>query len=112
MRSLLVLIDGLGDDPIDAWGGRTPYEQAAHPVMDAIAAAGGLGHCSICEQDIVPESCSCILRLLGSMIDLFGVTHLVNTGVAGSLAEELGIGDLLVSHDVAARSATVTSART
>ncbi|MDO5787684.1 MAG: hypothetical protein Q4P09_08265 [Phascolarctobacterium sp.] len=65
MRSLLVLIDGLGDDPIDAWGGRTPYEQAAHPVMDAIAAAGGLGHCSICEQDIVPESCSCILRLLG-----------------------------------------------
>ena len=33
--------------------------------MDAVAASGGLGHCSICEQDIVPESCSCILRLLG-----------------------------------------------
>lgn len=65
MRSLLVLIDGLGDDPIDAWGGKTSFEYAQHPVMDALATTGGLGHCSICEQDIVPESCSCILRLLG-----------------------------------------------
>ena len=24
MRSLMVIIDGLGDDPIDAFGGRTP----------------------------------------------------------------------------------------
>lgn len=65
MRSLLVLIDGLGDEPIEVWGGRTPFEYAQHPVMDALATTGGLGHCSICEQDIVPESCSCILRLLG-----------------------------------------------
>lgn len=65
MRSLLVLIDGLGDDPIPALQGRTPFEYASHPVMDEVAATGGLGHFSICEQDIVPESCSCILRLLG-----------------------------------------------
>ena len=65
MRSLLVLIDGLGDDPISAWQGQTPFEHAAHPLMDALAAKGGLAHFSICEQDIVPESCSCILRLLG-----------------------------------------------
>lgn len=65
MRSLLILIDGLGDDQIPAWQGKTPFEYAAHPWMDAVAASGGLGHCSICEQDIVPESCSCILRLLG-----------------------------------------------
>ena len=65
MRSLLVLIDGLGDEPIEVWGGKTPFEYAQHPVMDALATTGGLGHCSICEQDIVPESCSCILRLLG-----------------------------------------------
>ena len=65
MRSLLVLIDGLGDEPIGAWQGRTPFEYAAHPMMDAVAASGSLAHFSICEQDIVPESCSCILRLLG-----------------------------------------------
>ena len=65
MRSLLVLIDGLGDDPIEAFHGRTPFQQADHPYMDTLAEQGGLGYLSICEQDIVPESCSCILRLLG-----------------------------------------------
>ena len=30
---------------------------------------------------------------------LFGVTHLVNTGIAGSLRAELDIGDLVVSQD-------------
>ena len=44
MRSLLILIDGLGDDQIPAWQGKTPFEYAAHPWMDAVAASGGLGH--------------------------------------------------------------------
>ncbi len=66
MRSLLILIDGLGDDQIPAWQGKTPYEAAAHPAMDKLAASGALGYLSICEHDIVPESCSCILRLLGA----------------------------------------------
>ena len=65
MRSLLVLIDGLGDSPISAWQGQTPFEHAVHPAMDALAASGTLGSFSICENDIIPESCSCILRLLG-----------------------------------------------
>ena len=29
----------------------------------------------------------------------FGVTHLVNTGIAGSLCAQLDIGDLVVSQD-------------
>ena len=33
------------------------------------------------------------------MCDCFGVTHLVNTGIAGSLCAELDIGDLVVSRD-------------
>ena len=33
------------------------------------------------------------------MCSAFGVTHLVNTGVAGSLCNELDIGDILVSVD-------------
>lgn len=65
MRSLLVLIDGLGDDPIAAWKGLTPFTKAIHPHMDKLADAGTLGAVSICENDITPESCSCILRLLG-----------------------------------------------
>ena len=33
------------------------------------------------------------------LCDCFGVTHLVNTGIAGSLCAELDIGDLLISTD-------------
>ena len=33
------------------------------------------------------------------LCDCFGVTHIVNTGIAGSLCAELDIGDLVVSRD-------------
>jgi len=33
------------------------------------------------------------------LCDLYGVTHLVNTGIAGSLDRRLDIGDLVVSRD-------------
>ena len=33
------------------------------------------------------------------LIDCFGVTHVVNTGIAGSLLAELDIGDLVISKD-------------
>lgn len=33
------------------------------------------------------------------LADLFGVTHVINTGVAGSLNTELDIGDILVSRE-------------
>ena len=33
------------------------------------------------------------------LIDLFQVTHIINTGVAGSLNADLDIGDILVSED-------------
>lgn len=65
MHALLLLIDGLGDEPIPALGDMTPFSYANHPAMDRLAAQGVHGLVSICEEDIVPESCSCILRLLG-----------------------------------------------
>ena len=34
------------------------------------------------------------------LCDRFGVTHLVNTGIAGSLCAQMDIGDLVVSEDV------------
>lgn len=33
------------------------------------------------------------------LADVFNVTHIINTGVAGSLNNELGIGDIVVSTD-------------
>ena len=73
MRSLLVLIDGLGDTPIPAWQGQTPFIHARHPQIDALAENGSLSYFSICENDIIPESCSCILRLLG--VDKKDIPH-------------------------------------
>ncbi len=34
------------------------------------------------------------------LADLFGVTHIINTGVAGSLNAALDIGDIVISRDV------------
>ena len=34
-----------------------------------------------------------------TLINLYGVTHIVNTGIAGSLCAELDIGDLVISRD-------------
>ena len=33
------------------------------------------------------------------LVNCFGVTHIVNTGIAGSLCAELDIGDLVISRD-------------
>ena len=54
--------------------------------LDAVVVQCGVGkvNAAICAQIL----CSC-----------FGVSHLVNTGNAGSLSAELDIGDLVVSRD-------------
>lgn len=44
-----------------------------------------------------------------AMVDLFGVTHVVNTGIAGSLDESIEIGDLVVSTDVIHHDMDVTA---
>lgn len=40
--------------------------------------------------------------------DLFGVTHIINTGVAGSLRNEINIGDIVVSTDAVQHDMDVT----
>ena len=43
MKYIVILGDGMSDEPIDALGGRTPLEAAHIPTMDYFAAAGELG---------------------------------------------------------------------
>ena len=43
------------------------------------------------------------------LCDLFGVTHIVNTGVAGSLCAELDIGDFVISRDAMYHDFNVTA---
>ena len=54
MRSLLVLIDGLGDSPIPAWQGQTPFEHAVHPAMDALP--GHLGASAYVKMTSFPKA--------------------------------------------------------
>ena len=42
------------------------------------------------------------------LCDLFDVTHLINTGIAGSLEEEINIGDVVVSTDAIYHDMDVT----
>jgi len=54
--------------------------------VDAVVVQSGIGkvNAAVCTQIL----CDC-----------FGVTHVVNTGIAGSLLAELDIGDLVISRD-------------
>ena len=54
--------------------------------LDAVVVQCGVGkvNAAMCAQIL----CSC-----------YGVTHLVNTGIAGSLSAQLDIGDLVISRD-------------
>ena len=43
MKYIVVLGDGMSDEPIEALGGKTPLEYANIPTMDALASGGELG---------------------------------------------------------------------
>ena len=43
MKYIVILGDGMSDEPVEALGGRTPLEAANIPTMDYFAAAGELG---------------------------------------------------------------------
>ncbi len=43
MKYIILLADGMADEPLDALGGKTPLEYAKTPVMDALAMGGTMG---------------------------------------------------------------------
>jgi 2,3-bisphosphoglycerate-independent phosphoglycerate mutase len=66
MTSLLyVCLDGLGDDPIPAFDGRTPLEAAHTPNLDALAARGRTGTVITVGPGIAPESDIGVFGILG-----------------------------------------------
>jgi 2,3-bisphosphoglycerate-independent phosphoglycerate mutase len=66
MKKLLyVAIDGMGDLPIKALGGKTPLEAAETPNMDAIAQNGQTGLMYSVKEGVAPESDVAVISLLG-----------------------------------------------
>ena len=64
-KLLYVCLDGLGDEPNPALGGRTPVEAAATPVLDSLAARGRQGLVHTVGRDIAPESDIAVFAILG-----------------------------------------------
>jgi 2,3-bisphosphoglycerate-independent phosphoglycerate mutase len=64
-RILYVILDGLGDDPLDALGGKTPLEAARTPHLDLLAARGVNGYVTTVGEGIAPESDIAVLAVLG-----------------------------------------------
>jgi adenosylhomocysteine nucleosidase len=80
-----ILVAALENKKEQAIAGSKFYEGSLKG-LDAVVVQCGIGkvNAAMCAQ---------------IMCSVFGVTHLVNTGVAGSLCNELDIGDILVSVD-------------
>ena len=66
MKKLLyVCLDGLGDDPIPEFDGRTPLEAATTPALDSLAARGRTGIVVTVGDGIAPESDIAVFAILG-----------------------------------------------
>jgi 2,3-bisphosphoglycerate-independent phosphoglycerate mutase len=64
-RLLYVCLDGLGDDPIPALGGRTPLEAAETPFLDSLASRGRTGNVITVAPGVAPESDIGVFGILG-----------------------------------------------
>lgn len=62
---MYVILDGLGDDPLEVLGGKTPLEVARTPHLDALAARGRNGYVTTVGEGIAPESDIAVFSILG-----------------------------------------------
>jgi 2,3-bisphosphoglycerate-independent phosphoglycerate mutase len=65
MKSMILLGDGMADEPLDELGGRTPLEVARIPVMDRLASEGELGLARTVREGFPPGSDVANMTVLG-----------------------------------------------
>ena len=65
MKYLLVIGDGMADNPVARLGGRTPLQAAPHPAMDRMAAKGLVGSVVNCPKPLPAGSETAILSIFG-----------------------------------------------
>ena len=65
MKYIVILGDGMADEPLESLGGRTPLECADIPTMDALASKGELGLAKTVPASMKPGSDVANLAVLG-----------------------------------------------
>lgn len=65
MKYLVMLGDGMADYPCDEIGGKTPLEAADKPTMNYLSAHGTVGKCLTVPPEMVPESDTANLAVMG-----------------------------------------------
>lgn len=65
MKYVIVLGDGMADEPIESLGGKTPLEYAATPAMDALSKKAEIGMVHTIPEGMKPGSDTANLAVLG-----------------------------------------------
>ena len=65
MKYILVIGDGMADNPVPELGGKTPLQYAKTPTLDKLASAGILGSVKTVPDGMTPGSDTAILSIFG-----------------------------------------------
>ncbi|MCL1848955.1 MAG: hypothetical protein FWF83_04710, partial [Clostridiales bacterium] len=65
MKYIIVIGDGMADNPVPDLGGKTPLEYARIPMMDTLASVGELGSVRTVPEGVPPGSDTAILSIFG-----------------------------------------------
>ncbi len=100
MKYVIVLGDGMADEPIETLGGKTPLAYASTPMMDALAKTGEIGLAKTIPNGMKPGSDTANLAVLGYDPEKYYSGR--------SPLEALSIGVPMQPTDIAMRCNTVT----
>ncbi len=100
MKYIVILGDGMADEPQEALGGKTPLEAASTPVMDAIAGISEIGLVKTIPDGMSPGSDTANLAVMGYDPKQYYTGR--------SPLEALSIGVPMLDTDVAMRCNLVT----
>ncbi len=92
MKYIIVLGDGMADEPLAAYGGKTPLQMAEKPVIDSLARKGRTGLLKTVPEDMHPGSEIANMSVLG--YDVAKVFEGRGVLEAASIGVTLGENDL------------------